>query len=183
MSVTNTQELFLHELSDVYDAEHRFLEGQQEMLQEATAPDLRSAIENHIEQTRQQIQNLERVFTQLGQKPRRETCEAAQGLVSEAREGIQETPTSTLRDCAIVSAIIKVEHYEMGSYRGMVTGAQLMGQTEIERLLSENMHQEEETARIAESSAEELLGKAMQAEGEQPEEKGLVDKAKDKLTG
>ena len=172
-----------HELSDVYDAEHRFLEGQQEILQEATAPDLRGAIENHIEQTRQQITNLEEVFAELGQEPRREACEAAQGLVSEAREGIQETPTSTLRDCAIVSAVIKVEHYEMGSYRGVVTGARLMGQTKIERLLAENMHQEEETARIAERSAEELFGKTMQAEGEQPKQKGLVDKAKNKVTG
>jgi len=71
----------------------------------------------------------------------------------------------------------------MGSYRSLVTGARLMGQTEIERLLSENMHQEEETARIAESRAEELLQNAMQAEGGSSEDKGLVDKAKDTLMG
>jgi ferritin-like metal-binding protein YciE len=105
----------------------------------------------------------------------------AKGLVSEAQEGIQETQGDALRDAAIVSAVIKVEHFEMGSYRGPVTGADLMGQTEVERLLRENMQQDEETARIAEQSAEELLSKAMQ-EGEQ-EEQGLMDKAKDKLTG
>jgi ferritin-like metal-binding protein YciE len=59
-----------------------------------------------------------------------------------------------------------------------------MGQTEIERLLKENMQQEEETARTAEQSAQELLQKAMQEEGGQHvEEKGLMDKAKDKLAG
>jgi ferritin-like metal-binding protein YciE len=103
--------------------------------------------------------------------------------VSEAQEGIQEAQSGALRDCAIVSAVIKVEHFEMGSYRGLVTGASHMGQTDIERLLRENMQQEEETARIAESSAEELLQKAMQAEGGSSEDKGLIDKAKDTLTG
>jgi ferritin-like metal-binding protein YciE len=88
-----------------------------------------------------------------------------------------------LCDCAIVSAVIKVEHFEMGSYRSLGTGVRLMGQTEIERLLSENMRQEEETARTAENSAEELLQKAMQAERGSSEEQGLIDKAKDKLTG
>jgi ferritin-like metal-binding protein YciE len=73
--------------------------------------------------------------------------------------------------------VIKVEHFEMGSYRSLVTAANLMGQTEVERLLRENMQQEEETARIAEQSAEQLLQKAVQ-EGE-----GIVEKAKDKLTG
>jgi ferritin-like metal-binding protein YciE len=152
------------------------------MAQNATDQNLKGAIQEHLEQTRQHAVNVEQVFTELGQEARRETNEVAQGLVSEAQEGIQETQSDALRDAAIVSAVIKVEHFEMGSYRSLVTAAQLMGQTEIERLLRENMQQEEETARIAEQSAEELLSKAMQ-EGEQGEEQGLVDKAKDKLTG
>jgi ferritin-like metal-binding protein YciE len=183
MSIASTQDLFLHELCEVYDAEHRFIEGQQEMVEHATDESLKGAIQEHLEQTRQHTVNVERVFAELGQDAHQETNEVAQGLVSEAQEGIQEAQSSALRDCAIVSAVIKVEHFEMGSYRGLVTGANLMGQTEIERLLRENMQQEEETARTAETSAEELLQKAMQAEGGSPEEQGLIDKAKDKLTG
>ena len=181
MPIANAQELFVHELGEVYDAEHRFIEGQQEMVENATDQELKGAIQEHLEQTRQHAVNVERVFAELGQEAHRETNEVAKGLVSEAQEGIQETQGDALRDAAIVSAVIKVEHFEMGSYRGLVTGANLMGQTEVERLLRENMQQEEETARIAEQSAEELLSKAMQG-GEQ-EEQGLMDKAKDKLTG
>jgi len=183
MPIASTQDLFLHELCEVYDAEHRFIEGQQEMVEHTTDESLKGAIQEHLEQTRQHAANVERVFAELGQEAHRETNEVAQGLVSEAQEGIQEAQSSALRDCAIVSAVIKVEHFEMGSYRSLVTGANLMGQTEIERLLRENMQQEEETARTAETSAEELLQKAMQAEGGSSEEQGLIDKAKDKLTG
>jgi ferritin-like metal-binding protein YciE len=179
MPISNAQELFIHELGEIYDAEHRFIEGQQEMIEHATDQSLKSAIQEHLQQTRQHAVNIEKVFTELDQEAQRETNEVAKGLVSEAQEGIQEAQSDALCDSAIVSSVIKVEHFEMGSYRSLVTGARLMGQTEIQRLLRENMQQEEETARIAENSAEELLRKAMQ-EGEQ---EGLIDKAKDKLTG
>lgn len=182
MPIANAQELFVHELGEIYDAEHRFIEGQQEMVEHATDEDLKGAIREHLEQTHQHAVNVERVFAELGQEAHRETNEVARGLVSEAQQGIQEAQSDALRDCAIVSAVIKVEHFEMGSYRGLVTGARLMDQTEIERLLRENMQQEEETARIAENSAEELLQKAMQR-GTQGEDQGLIDEAKDRLTG
>ena len=179
MTITDTQELFLHELSEIYDAEHRFAEGQQEMTQNATDGQLESTIREHLKHTRLHARNLEEVFEKLGQEPRRETNEVAQALISEAQVGIQEAQGDALRDCVIDTAVIKVEHFEMGSYRGLITGARLMGQTEILDLLEQNLRQEEETAQIAEQSAQELLKKAQQ--GEEQVEEGLVDKAKDKL--
>ncbi len=181
MPVANIRELFLHELAEIYDAEHRFLEGQAVMVDRATDDELQSSIRNHIFQTRQHIRNLEQVFRELGEESRRETNEVAQGLVSEAQAGMQEAESDTLRDCAIDAAVIKVEHFEMGSYRGMITGARLMGQSKIVDLLNANLGQEEETAQIAEQSAEKLLQKAMEAEEPQPE--GLVDKIRDKFMG
>ncbi len=183
MPIANMQELAVHELCELYDAEHRFVEGQQEMAQMASAQDLQSSIQQHIEQTRGHIENLEQVFAHLGQEPRRETNAVAQGLVSEAQEGIQESQNDAIRDCAIVAAVLKVEHFEMGSYRGLITGAQQMGQQEVVNLLNENLQEEEQTAQIAENSAPELIQKAMGQEGQQEEEeKGLIDKAKDKLS-
>jgi ferritin-like metal-binding protein YciE len=184
MPIANMQELSVHELCELYDAEHRFVEGQEEMVQAASDQDLQSSIQQHIEQTRGHARNLEQVFAHLGLEPRRETNEVAQGLVSEAQEGIQEAQSAELRDCAIVSAVSKVEHFEMGSYRGLIAGAQQMGQQEAVGLLQQNLQEEEQTAQIAEQSAPELIQKAMGQEGQQKEEdKGLVDKAKDSLTG
>jgi ferritin-like metal-binding protein YciE len=179
--ITNTQELFLHELAEIYDAEHRFLEGQAVMVDRVTDDELQSSIRNHILQTRQHIRNLEQVFRELGEESRRETNEVAQGLVSEAQTSMQETESDVLRDCAIDAAVIKVEHFEIASYRSLVTGARLMGQSKVVDLLNANLGQEEETAQIAEQSAEKLLQEAMQAE--EPEPEGLVDKIKDKFTG
>jgi ferritin-like metal-binding protein YciE len=82
--------------------------------------------------------------------------------------------------------VIKVEHFEIGSYRSLIAEARLMmGESlTVYDLLETNFGQEEETARIAEQSAEKLLQKARQAEA--PEQEGLIDKinrAKDRLKG
>jgi ferritin-like metal-binding protein YciE len=177
----------VHELSELYDAEHRFLEEQAVMVNKATDHELQKAIENHIYQTRQHIRNLEQFFRELGQEPRREANEVAQRLVSKARQDIQETQDDALRDCAINAAVTKVEHFEMASYRALIAGAQLMmGQSMVMNLLNENLGQEEETARTAEQSAEELFRKALRAEA--PEREGpialvanLMAKTSDKL--
>ena len=177
MPISNVQGLFVRELCEIYDAEHRFLDGQVKMVHRATDHELQRSIENHIAQTRQHIADLERLFRELDEAPRRETNEAAQGLMSGAERGIEEAQGDALRDCLIDAAVIKVEHFEIGSYRGLLTGARLMmGQTTAVDLLEANLRQEEETAQIAEQSAETLLQKAMQAE--MPEAEGLVDKIK-----
>jgi ferritin-like metal-binding protein YciE len=187
MTITNVQELLVHDLCELYDAERRFLDGQVAMVHRATDVDLQRSIENHILQTRRHIGNLEQFFSELGEEPRRETNEVARGLVDEAEQGIQESQSDVLRDCLINAAVIKVEHFEIGSYRSLIAGARLMMGGEsltVYDLLETNLGQEEETVQSAEQSAEKLLQKAMQAEA--PEAEGLVDKinkAKDRLKG
>lgn len=76
-AINNAQELFLHDLCELYDAKHRFVEGQQEMAENATNGDLKGAIQTHIDQTQQHARNLEQVFEALGQQPQRMTNEVA----------------------------------------------------------------------------------------------------------
>jgi|SRR3954451_11682200 ferritin-like metal-binding protein YciE len=167
MSNKDVQELYFRYPGDVYDAEHRFLEEQQEMAQQATDQNLQSAIEYHIDQTREHIQNLEQVFGRLDQEPQREECDAAEGIVSETREGLQRAQNDLIRDCVICAAIAKTEHYEIATYRTLITGTQLIERDDIREevisLLEQNLRQEEETALAAKRSARELLQKAEKA--------------------
>jgi ferritin-like metal-binding protein YciE len=168
MTIQSTQEKFQHELGDIYDAEHRFLKGQHEMLKNATDPRLQQGIQEHIQQSEQQVQNLEQIFNILGQHPKGVKCDAAAGIVTEAQKSIGEAGNDALRDCVIDGAAAKVEHYEIASYRGLITGAQLMGQQQIVQLLQQNLQQEEQTAQKLEGMAPQLLQVAMQQEGMQP---------------
>ena len=168
MTIKTTQEKYLHELGDIYDAEQQFLKAQEEMLTQATDPTLKSGIQQHITESQQQVKNVEQVFQVLGQQPKAEKCPAAAGIVTEGKQNAKEAGTNEIRDCLIGGSLEKVEHYEVVSYRNLIMGAQAMGQQQIVQLLQQNLQQEEKTAQKLEQNAPMLLQKAMQAEGMQP---------------
>jgi len=163
MAIKTLEEKFIHGLGDIYDAEHRFLEAQQKMLPNATSGDVQTLLETHIAETEQQIVNLTEVYKILGLTAKRISCDAAAGIVTEGDKLLKETKdVPALADLAITGGCSKVEHYEIASYRGLIAGAEMMGQTEVVRLLTENLEQEENTAQKLESSMPALLQKAMQ---------------------
>jgi ferritin-like metal-binding protein YciE len=163
MQITTPEEKFQHEVGDIYDAEHRFLEAQQLMLEQASDPALKTMIQEHIAETEGQIQNLEKLYALIGQKPKRVKCHAAAGIVEEGRKTVEEAGSPAIRDCIIAAAQVKVEHYEVAAYRTLLMGAQGMGQNDAVKLIKQNLKQEEQTAKKVEASSPELLQKAMGA--------------------
>ena len=162
MAIKTLEEKFIHSLGDIYDAEHRFLDAQQTLLESANSTTVKQLLETHIGETEQQIANLARVYEILGLKAKRIACDGAKGIVTEGNKLVKETSdVPALVDLAIAGGCSKVEHYEIASYRGLIMGAELMGQTEVVQLLSENLQQEEKTATTIESNMPELLTKAM----------------------
>jgi len=164
MAIKTTQEKYLHELGDIYDAEHRFLKGQQAMLKAVTDATLKAGIEQHITESEQHVKNVEQVFQLLGEKAKAEPCDAAKGIVTEGEKNLKEAGTDQIRDCLIGSSLTKVEHYEIVSYTGLILGAQQMGNKEVVALLQQNLQQEEQTAQKLEQNAPTLLKQAVQAE-------------------
>jgi ferritin-like metal-binding protein YciE len=164
MAIQTTREKFLFEVSDIYDAEHRFLEGMQLMARKASDRTLQTMIQDHILQTEGHIKNLGQVYSVLGEKPKRHTCDAAAGLVTEARKSMDEAGTDPISDCLIGAAAARNEHYEIASYRGLIASARGMSQPEIVSLLEQNLWQEEQTAQKLEQSAPQLVQHALAQE-------------------
>jgi len=161
MAIKTLQEKFIHGLGDIYDAEHRFLEAQQKMLPNASAETVKAALETHIVETKEQIANLEQVYEILGLTAKRVSCDGASGIVSEGEKLLKETSdVPALADLAIVGGCSKVEHYEIASYRGLIAGAEVMGQADVTKLLTKNLLQEEKTAQTLENSMPTLLKQA-----------------------
>ncbi len=165
MVISTMQDLMLDQLGDVYDAEHRFLKGQQEMVRNATDQQLKSSIQSHIEQTQHHIQNLEQIFSLMGQQPKGVTCEASKGLVTEAQKDMREAGSDHIRDVLVDGAALRVEHYEIAAYTALIASAQLMGQQQAVGLLQENLQQEQQTAQKLEQLTPRLLQAAMQSTG------------------
>jgi ferritin-like metal-binding protein YciE len=162
MAIKTLEEKFQHGLGDIYDAEHRFLEAMQTMSATAESRTVLESLETHMAETEQQIVNLTRVYELLGLTPKRIACDAAKGLVSEGNKLLKETQdVPELADLGIVGSCSKVEHYEIAAYRGLIASAESVGQTEIARLLRENLQQEEKTAQLLETTMPTLLKQAV----------------------
>jgi ferritin-like metal-binding protein YciE len=159
-SIQTAEEMFVHELVDIYDAEHRFLEGQEKMVAQVSDSKLKQLIEHHSEETQQQIRNLEQVFKALGASAEREQCRGADGLVREAGTLLKESKPP-ITDSLVAGAAAKVEHYEIVSYTDLVEAARAMGRAEVAKLLEQNLKQEQKTAERLEKESPRLLRRAI----------------------
>ena len=147
MPITSSREKFVHEIADMYDAEHQFLEAMRKMREKASDGKLQTMLEEHMQQTEQQIANLEKVFEETGEAPERQECMGAKGLIEEATKMMGEAGSNEILDSIIVGGATKAEHYEMVGYADLIEGAELLKLRRAAKLLTENREQEVSTAR------------------------------------
>lgn len=145
MKVDSVDKLFINELKDLYSAEKQITRALPKMAKAATSDELRNAFQTHLEETRHQIERLDRVFEMVGQRASAKTCKGMKGLLEEGEEVMKETEEGELRDAAMISAAQRVEHYEMAAYGTVRTLADMMGQREISKLLQETLDEEGNT--------------------------------------
>jgi ferritin-like metal-binding protein YciE len=156
MAIKSPQELFLHELSDMYDAERRIAKMLPLMANEVDNTQVKNAFQQHEQETQHQIQNLEQCFNILGTKPQKASCEAIGGLKEEHDSFLKENPSKEIITMFDLGGASKTEYYEMASYKGLIEKATLMGQQECVRLLRENLQQEEQMAQKVEQISHQL---------------------------
>jgi ferritin-like metal-binding protein YciE len=140
------EDLFIDELKDIYNAENQILKALPKMAKSASSEQLESAFNEHLEQTKEHVNRLEKVFDSLGVPRKGKKCEAMEGLLEEGKTIMKEhTPNTPVLDAALISAAQKVEHYEIASYGCACTFAKLLNHEEAARLLHETLEEEKET--------------------------------------
>jgi ferritin-like metal-binding protein YciE len=168
MALNSLHDLYVNELKDLYSAENQLLKALPKMAKAATAPELRSAIEEHLEVTKGQVERLETIFKDLDESPKGKKCKAMEGLVEEGKEVMEEDAQPAVRDAALIAAAQRVEHYEMAGYGCVRTFANLLGYTEAAELLQETLDEEGEADKKLTELAESIIN--VEAEGEDEEE-------------
>jgi ferritin-like metal-binding protein YciE len=143
MKLETLRDLFLHELRDLYDAENQIIKALPKMASASHSPELRSAFELHLEETKTQTERLDRVFSELGETPKRHECAAMKGLIKEGSDLISEKAEPHVKDAGLIVAAQKVEHYEMAGYGSACVFAELLGLSSVKQLLKDNMSEEE----------------------------------------
>jgi ferritin-like metal-binding protein YciE len=142
MQLQSLQDVFTHELQDLYDAEKQLLQALPKMAQAASNRELREAFEHHLDETRDHAQRLEEIFGQLGISGSGETCEAMRGLIKEGEKTIAMDGDPTAKDAALIAAAQRVEHYEIAAYGTARTLAGELDHDEAQDLLDQTLDEE-----------------------------------------
>jgi ferritin-like metal-binding protein YciE len=163
-------ELFLNELKDVYNAEKQLVAALPRMAKAAQSPKLQQAITKHLRETESHVKRLEQILQSLGEPLRGKKCKGMEGLIEEGKEILEEDGAAEVIDAAIISAAQRVEHYEIAAYGCLRTYAQLLGNTEADRLLQQTLAEEEATDKALTALGEGGINQAAVAAGADSEE-------------
>lgn len=145
MALNSTQDLVVYKLQSIYDAETQALKAYPKIMDAVSSDDLKQALQQHMEQTEGQVQRLEQIFEQLGEKPGGQTCASMQGLIKEGQQLIKEGGDPAVLDAAIIGAAQAIEHHEIAAYGTARTLAEQLGMNDAAKLLEQTLDEEKKT--------------------------------------
>ena len=157
--IKTLDDLFVHQLQDIYYAEKQIVKALPGMVKKASNPDLKQGFKDHLEETKEHVKRLEEVFRLHGQKPKAVDCPAIDGILKEADEVSGEVDDKDVLDAALIAAAQAVEHYEMTRYGTLIAWAKQLDRDDCATILAETLEEEhaadEKLTDIAESAVNE----------------------------
>lgn len=156
--IKSLRELFTIELSYAYDCEKKLVEkGLPTMIESATSPQLRSALEQHLQETRSQVTRLERVFSAVGVSPDAKTNDIFDKMASAVKDSKSNIEDPALRDAALIANGNLVEHYEIATYGTLASYARHLGFQDAANLLQQTLDEEKQADAKLTQIAEQVL--------------------------
>jgi ferritin-like metal-binding protein YciE len=145
MELETLQDLYIHELKDLYSAEKQLVQALPKMAKAARNQELSAGIQKHLNQTKEHAARLEKILSSHKQSTRGAKCKGMEGIIAEGAEMIEEEADPEVKDAGLISAAQRVEHYEIAGYGTLRTYADLLGDKEGAKLLQTTLQEEEET--------------------------------------
>jgi len=140
--IETLDDLFVHQLQDIYYAEKQILKALPKMIEKATAPELKSGLTAHLAETQGHIERVEQVFEMHGATAKAVDCPAIDGILKEADEVAGDVADKQVLDAAIIASGQAVEHYEMTRYGTLIAWARQLGRDDCAAVLQENLDEE-----------------------------------------
>ena len=143
--IKTLDDLFVHTLRDIYYAENEILNALPDMISKATSPQLKQGFQAHLEETKNQVSRLVRVFEIHGVDVSGVNCPAIDGILEEANDIASDIADKAVLDAALIAAAQAVEHYEITRYGTLVSWAETLGRRDCAELLRQNLEEEKAT--------------------------------------
>jgi len=133
---------FTHTLKDIYYAENAMTKALPKVAKAVSNKSLKTAIEDHLEQTKGHVKTLDRVFKSIGEKASGEKCDAIEGLIKETEGIIDEAEGAIALNATVIAAAQAVEHYEISRYGALREWAKVLGYEQAHDLLTSILDEE-----------------------------------------
>lgn len=140
--IKNFDDLFVHQLQDVYYAEQQILSALPKMIEKATAPELKTAFQHHLDETKEHVRRVEQVFEIYGADAKSAKCPAINGIIQEANEVAGDIDDKQVLDAALIASAQAVEHYEMTRYGTLIAWAKQLGRNDCATVLEKTLKEE-----------------------------------------
>ena len=140
--IKTLDDLFVHQLRDIYYAEKQIVQALPEMIEKAKDPGLKQGFEAHLGETKNHVKRLEQVFKMHGVEAKGVECPAIDGIIEEADEIAGEVDDTKVLDAALIAAAQAVEHYEITRYGTLIAWAKQLGRQDCASVLEETLKEE-----------------------------------------
>ncbi|HEU4660438.1 MAG TPA: ferritin-like domain-containing protein [Pseudolabrys sp.] len=157
--IKTMDDLFVHQLRDIYYAEKQIVNALPEMIEKAQDPTLKQGFKTHLEETKNHVTRLEQVFRLHGKEAKGADCPAIDGIIEEAEDVAGEVDDKQVLDAALIAAAQAVEHYEIARYGTLVAWAKQLGRNDCANLLQQNLDEEKATDKKLTSLAESAVNR------------------------
>jgi ferritin-like metal-binding protein YciE len=145
MKLENLHSLFVEELQDLYSAEQQIIEALPDLIEEASSPELKSALEQHLEETRGQVRRLDQIFSQIPKVDKEgKTCKGMKGIIKDNQDLLDTDAEPEVLDAGMIAGAQRVEHYEIAGYGTVRTYAELLGRKDWAQLLEQTLQEEKQ---------------------------------------
>ena len=152
--IKTLDDLFVHQLRDIYYAEKQLVKALPKMAEKATSPQLKQAFQSHLEETEGHVARVEQVFKMHGVEAKGVDCPAIDGIIKEANEIIGDVDDKNVLDAALIAAGQAAEHYEITRYGTLIAWAKQLGRNDCASVLEQNLAEEKAADKKLTSLAE-----------------------------
>jgi ferritin-like metal-binding protein YciE len=143
--IQTLDDLFVHQLRDIYYAEKQIVQSLPDMIEKATDSNLKRGFETHLGETKTHVKRLEQVFKMHGVEAKGIDCPAIDGIIEEADDVVADVKDKKVLDAALIAAAQAVEHYEITRYGTLIAWAKQLGRPDCASVLQQNLDEEKAT--------------------------------------
>jgi len=144
MKLESLHELFITDLQDLYSAENMIVKALPKVIDKVSSQELKSALTEHLEETKGHVKRLDQIFDQLGDEVDRKgkKCKGMDGIIKENKDFLGEDAEPEVLNAGAIAGAQKVEHYEISGYGTARTYASLLDRTDWMELLEVTLEEE-----------------------------------------